>query len=173
MKKIIVFIIYSSISLCYGQDLPRFNLINGTKNVIINVGSKSAKEIYKKSVDWVNLNYKNPNEVVDEKIENQMIRINCFQSNFCFKNHKEEGKIPCGLNYIIHLQFKDGKYKVGLSPEKIIANGEAVPFSNIDYQEEIDRNSYVEAKKSFEKSINELSKSLYNHITNNKSDDSW
>lgn len=176
MKNSITFTLFLFVSLCYGQDLPKFSLTNGVKDAVINVGEKSAREIYEKSVDWLNSKYKNPSEVVDERIKNKMIKISGFQSNFSFYNSREGNKVSYALDYSIQFKFKDGKYKIEFSPKQVRANGETFPFvaysNNLD-EDDIYEASYMEAREYFERSINNLSLSLYNYITNSDDDDNW
>lgn len=84
-----------------------------TDYVVGNVEGKTAQELYKKTIDWINVTYKNPKEVIKAQIENDYIRIEGAKSNMlCFKTL---GLVNCSdVRYQIEISLKDGKYKFDL-----------------------------------------------------------
>lgn len=73
-----------------------------TNYLISNCDSKSKEELYKKTIDWISINFKNPKEVIQSQIENEMIRIEGFTENFNGTSN---------ASYLIEISFKEGKYK--------------------------------------------------------------
>jgi hypothetical protein len=110
MKKLLIFML--SISACVSAQETEFKFTKDgfTDYVIGSVANKTASELYKKTIDWVNITYKNPREVIKAQIENDYIRIEGFKSSMLCKkillsNICENGR------YQIEISFKDGKYK--------------------------------------------------------------
>ena len=110
MKKLL-FILLSISALGNAQETEfKFTKDGFTDYVIGTVTNKTASELYKKTIDWVNITYKNPREVIKAQIENDYIRIEGFKSSMLCKkillsNICENGR------YQIEISFKDGKYK--------------------------------------------------------------
>lgn len=118
MKKIILGLLVF-ISFCSNAQETEFKFINDkekgfTDYVVGNTEGKTALELYKKTLDWVAITYKNPKEVVKAQIENDYIRIEGFKSNLlCIKSL---GLLTCSdVRYQIEISFKDGKYKFDLT----------------------------------------------------------
>lgn len=84
-----------------------------TDYVVGIVEGKTAQELYKKTIDWINVTYKNPKEVIKAQIENDYIRIEGSKSNMlCIKSL---GMLNCSdVRYQIEISLKDGKYKFDL-----------------------------------------------------------
>ena len=64
-------IIFSSI--CYSQQ-TRFKISRDTITdfIVTDCQSKTQNEIYQKTIEWVSINFKNSDEVIQSKIENKM-----------------------------------------------------------------------------------------------------
>ena len=83
-----------------------------TDFVVTNIDNKTQSELYKKTIDWVDVTFKNPKEVIKAQIENDYIRIEGFSKELlCFNSM---GKAFYDANYVIEISFKDGKYKFDL-----------------------------------------------------------
>lgn len=114
MKKItILFIIFFAIGSAQNTMFSVSKEKGLTEFVIQEVPGNSASELYQKSLEWINKTYKNPNEVILAKIENDYIRFEGYQQNlFCFN---ALGAKNCNdVKYQIELSFKDGRYKFGI-----------------------------------------------------------
>ena len=110
MKKIVIILLLVSGVLTAQERDFKFTKDGFTDYVIGKVPNKTASELYKKSIDWVNITFKNPREVIKAQIENDYIRIEGISSSMlCLKillsNNCEDGR------YQIEISFKDGKYK--------------------------------------------------------------
>nr|WP_315144495.1 DUF4468 domain-containing protein [uncultured Flavobacterium sp.] len=111
-----------------------------TDYVVGVVEGKTAQELYKKTLDWVSVTYKNPKEVIKAQIENDYIRIEGAKSNMlCVKSF---GMLNCNdVRYQIEISLKDGKYKFDLikleqytSPSQYSAGGwSEVGLTNTSY----------------------------------------
>jgi hypothetical protein len=110
MKKLLFSLLLISAFANAQETEFKFTKDGFTDYVIGTVPNKTASELYKKTIDWVNITYKNPREVIKAQIENDYIRIEGFKSSMLCKkillsNICENGR------YQIEISFKDGKYK--------------------------------------------------------------
>lgn len=85
-----------------------------TDYVVGVVEGKTAQELYKKTLDWISVTYKNPKEVIKAQIENDYIRLEGVKSSMLCT--KSLGLMNCSDGrYLIEISFKDGKYKFDLT----------------------------------------------------------
>jgi hypothetical protein len=110
MKKIVMLLLLVSGVMTAQETEFKFTKEGFTDYVIGTVPNKTASELYKKTIDWINITYKNPKEVIKAQIENDYIRIEGINpSMLCQKillsNICENGR------YQIEISFKEGKYK--------------------------------------------------------------
>lgn len=105
MRKIVFIIIYGLLlpKQAKAQDTDfKISKEYITNFLITNCDGKTKLEMYKKTIDWISINFKNPKEVIQTQIENEMIRIEGFTENFNGTSN---------ASYLIEISFKDGKYK--------------------------------------------------------------
>jgi hypothetical protein len=107
----------------------KFDKNGFTDFVVINIPNKTTAELYKSTLEWVNVTYKNPKEVIKSQVENEYIRIegirmNMFLTKVLLSNFYHNGR------YQIEISFKDGKYKfdvisleIYISPSQYTAGG--------------------------------------------------
>jgi len=110
MKKVLFILLLISAFANAQEAEFKFTKDGFTDYVIGTVPNKTASELYKKTIDWINITYKNPKEVIKGQIENEYIRIEGFKSSMLCK--KILGSNICeNGRYQIEISFKDGKYK--------------------------------------------------------------
>lgn len=80
-----------------------------TDFIVTSISNKTQSDLYKKTIDWINITYKNPSSVILSKIENEYIRIE--GSSFGLVTVNVLGKHPKESKYTIEISFKDGRYK--------------------------------------------------------------
>jgi hypothetical protein len=73
-----------------------------TDYIVTSCETKTQIEIYKKTIEWISLNFNNSKEVTQSQIENEMIRIEGFTESFNGTSN---------ATYLIEISFKEGKYK--------------------------------------------------------------
>jgi hypothetical protein len=103
-----VVLLFSTLSFAQETEFT-LNQEGLTSFVITPVKGKTQEELYKKTIDWVQVTFKNPREVIKGQIQNDYIRIEGSSENlvsFC----------PMGCyNYLtryqIEISLKDDKYK--------------------------------------------------------------
>lgn len=81
-----------------------------TKYIVVNIDSCSASKLYNKTIHWVGETYKNPDEVLKMKIENEKIRFDGFQKS-AFSINSLGIKYFLDARYSIEVSFKDNKIR--------------------------------------------------------------
>jgi len=109
MKKITFIILFIS-SLNYSQENFKYGE-NGLspKFLVIKIDSLKQNQIYENAVKWIKLNFKNPDEVIETSVENEMIRFTVIKQRVLSIGKSKP--IDYDLKYTISISFKDGKYK--------------------------------------------------------------
>ena len=78
--------------------------------VVIEKEGMSIEEGYQRIIEWVNVTYKNPAEVIKSQIENKYVRIEGFSSGLYIADRM--GLIPpYDVKYVITFNFKENKIK--------------------------------------------------------------
>ena len=179
-------------STAYSQK-DEFKVIDKCKiEPIVNVCSeKMANDIYSKAIDWINLTYLNPDDVIKGKVENDFIRFTGMKKEFHIKKIGHKGS-PIGehilfvfdLSYVMRIDFKDGKYRLSLESYKIIdkESGNVLTLESFVKNGNVEDDyygygvlNYYSFKEKLPLVINELNSSLYNYIIGKteKQKDDW
>lgn len=102
MKKIMIFIFFLSANAGFTQETEfKFTKDGFTDFVVVQCENKTQAELYKKTLDWIAVNYNTPSAVIKGQIENDYIRIEGSVKDLITSSSK----------YQIEISFKDGKYK--------------------------------------------------------------
>ena len=153
-----------------------------TDYIVTPIEGKTAPEIYKKVIEWIKVNYKNPNEVILSTIENEYIR---FEGVSDISKSKSK--------YQIEISIKDGRYKFDLIGLQVYVspNQMGTPVGWNNYYVNFISNSTKESRENMYKSdgsykgwckntseiptfFNELNKSLFDSIVSTvKKTDGW
>jgi len=106
-KRITILAIMTSIFGFSQETEFKFTKDGFTDYLVIPCEGKTQTDLYKKAIDWVNVTFNNPKEVIKAQIENDYIRIEGVGKNlFCVSDTNcSDGK------YQIEISVKDGKYK--------------------------------------------------------------
>ena len=165
------FILISLLTLSitgYSQDtLFKVNHVAITDFLVTSCENKTQTEIYKKTFEWVSRTFKNSNQVIQSKIENEMIRIEGYTESFAGGS----------LNavYLIEISFKVGKYK--FDPLKFTLTNDGIHkfefFETFTSYFKSDGNVKERLKDTVsgvENTINGLNTSLKDYIMGKKSD---
>lgn len=102
--------------------------------VVLNIENKTAKELYDNMMKYINLNYKNPKEVIKGSVESDFIKFDTYVGGFPLV--KSIGvTMEMGTTYTILLSFQDNKIKFEIidlvmknrnGPMKAIFSGSAM-----------------------------------------------
>ena len=114
MKKIylLIILVFSFTSLFAQTQV--FSLSNEkpvfpNQYVAIEVDSLSIESGYNRVLEWVNVTYNNPNEVIKSQLENKYVRIEGIVSNFY--PYDILNTMFASLKYKIEFKFKQNKVK--------------------------------------------------------------
>lgn len=172
MKKIILTVILLISVNAFSQTEKFYFKPDGTSEYqVFETPNFKASELYQKTINWININYKNPNSVIKAKVENEMIRIDGFGQNVFSRTFKSGSKGNYDVKYTIEFEFQDSKYRVKYIHNGITVDGKQVFFSFTDVINNIpDKNGNVwtNAKEDYEKYIQTQLDSLFNYITRPK-----
>lgn len=168
MKKLVL-LLFMSIGALAQETEFKFTKDGFTDFIVTEVPGKLQNQLYKKTLDWISVTYKNPKEVLKAQIENDYIRIEgskhglvCITRliKFCYESR-----------YQIEISFKDGKYKFDvIKIEYYVEPSKYGPGGWYDYQltnmneyfkksGEI-RGAYEDSQLQFPKFFNELNSEL-------------
>lgn len=179
MKNIIIMtiaIIFCTFS--YSQEITKLKLTqNGVEPIIVITDSLKATDLYKKSLNWVQETYKNPESVLKAKIENEKIRIDGFAEN-AWQTESLGMKQNFNMEYSIEISFKDGKYKFEfIIGQFSVAGGQKLSWDYRTFFKKTGeiRSVYSKSVPSLEETMNNLSMLYYNYVTGKttKKDDKW
>lgn len=173
MKKILLLVLLTFSTLSFGQETEfKFTKNGFTDFVVTSVEGKTQQELYKRTLDWIQVTYKNPKEVLLAQIENDYIRFEGIQRNsLCTKSLGMN--ICSNIRYQIEVSFKDGKYKFDVikletytEPSKYTSGGwYEFPINSNDYNAYYKTNGEIKPMfksypESLEKTFNDLNKNL-------------
>jgi len=191
MKRMIILVIATILSMNgFAQNAQFIVTKDGlrdandeTKNfVVIEVENVTAKELYDRSVKYVQEVYKNPDNVIKGSTNGEYLRIHTFVPSFMRYNNSG-AKISIDADYYVELRFKDGKVRyeiVNLSMKGSGINSKyEVKFSGgimsgyIIYKNNGDLFK-KEAKTDIEDYFNKQILALQLYLNNNsKTEDNW
>ncbi len=78
--------------------------------VVLNIENKTAKDLYNSAIKYINLNYKNPKEVIKGSLDSDFIKYETYVSNFPVVTSMG-AKMEMGTKYTTMLSFQDNKIK--------------------------------------------------------------
>ena len=111
MKKIIIVISFLLLTInITSQEKFTYAEKGLTDFVVLKIDSLSQSELFNKTIDWIKDTYKNPDEVIKAKFENEKIRFNGFKGN-AFSMSILGMPTFLDARYTIEIYFKDGRLK--------------------------------------------------------------
>jgi hypothetical protein len=78
--------------------------------LVIETPDRKASDSYLNALKYINEKYKNPDEVIKGKTENEYLRFETFVGQF-MKVNNSGVKLEISANYTTELRFRDGKVK--------------------------------------------------------------
>lgn len=93
-----------------------------TKNeyLVLEVEGKDANFLYNESLKFIALNYKNPDEVIKAKIENEYLRFESFMEAAFIHAKGKWVADPVNVKWTTELKFKDSKVRYEITPLDMI-----------------------------------------------------
>ena len=168
MKHIILALILGLFSFkTFAQDIELTP--EGFKSVVLNIEGKTAQEIYKKSLNFVQEYYKNPDKVLKANIENEKIRIEGYGEYVFYL--KILGKRYYSTWYTIEIEFKDNKARFTFSANKFTPDDAVSVYLSDFYKKDGSlKNLYKTAKLDLEKFTNKIKDHYHKYLTGKKGD---
>ncbi|MHC0442357.1 DUF4468 domain-containing protein [Flavobacterium sp. 3-210] len=179
MTKIITLAFVMICSIVFSQDTEfKMSKEGFTDYVVTPCEGKTQSEIYKKTLDWINVTYKNPKEVLKANLENDYVRFEGSASGLVCVNAL--GMKNCyNTKYQIEVSFKEGKYKFDIIEIQYYvsssqySSGGWYPFNMIGMEPYYNKKGEIRsAYKYYPEYIppyfNDLNKSLQNFVLSNE-----
>lgn len=116
MKRLILLLLTALCTLTYGQKLVvtpdglRDANDNEKTFVVLNAEGKTAKQLYDNAINYINKNYKSPDDVIKGKTEGEYLKFVTHVSKFLLVI-TARAKILIDADYTLELNFKDGNVK--------------------------------------------------------------
>ena len=162
----------------FSQDLAQLKLTPaGVEPIVVELGNLNAREIYKKSLNWVQETYKNPDEVLKANIESEKIRISGYANDaWWFKSLGMKQSMD--MEYSVEISFKEGKYRFDYTIGQFYASaGGKVLYNYTSFYKKSGevRKMYKVSVTSLELTMNSLSQSFHNYANGKtqEKDDDW
>lgn len=149
----------------------KFNPDSTADFVVYNVDKQKASELYVKTLNWINIIFKNPEAVIKAKVENEMIRIEAFNKKVFTRTFKSGSTGDYDALYTLEIQFQDDKYRIKYTNDEIRVDGMKVYFTFSDMLNNVpdkNGNTFDNCKTQYEANVQELINSLYQYITKPK-----
>lgn len=143
--------------------------------VVIEKDSMSVQEGYKTVLEWINIVYNTPKEVIKAQLENDYVRIEGSKSNSpCIKSL---GIPSCwDTKYSLTFEFKENKVKLQLTRLQIYTSpnqytsggwGEAIPhFKSLTKKNGKPAKTMVQMYEGFETTIEDLHRDFEVYLKN-------
>lgn len=116
----LLFLLFQTVNAQYYKVTPQglTPLKTPEKNyLVIDFDSLNKKELYKKSIAFINETYENPKEAIKADTENEYIRVKTYIPNF-MKVNNGGVNIIVDNEYTLELKFKDNKVRFEILEEK-------------------------------------------------------
>jgi archaellin len=161
--------------MTYAQHAPQFELTKaGVEPLVVIVDSLNARQLYKKTINWVQVNYKSPAGVLKVDIKNETVRIEDIKNNVWFSSSPDT-TFYYDVEYIFTMNFEDNKitmsFDFGNTWNRSAQNAShsyCINYKKIWKQNGELHTIYKETKPGIDLMMNELSLSLINHLRNDK-----
>ena len=174
MKKLFLGALLLLSTISFGQDtIFKFTKESFTDYLVVPIEGKTQSDLYKKTLEWVQVVYNTPSEVLKGQIENEYIRIEGVAKNaLCVKAYCNTVK------YQIEISLKDGKYKFDatslsqyVSPSQYTSGGwyeVSLYAPKLYYKENGDiRSTYSQYPENIEAVFNNVNESLKSYLNKN------
>jgi len=174
MKNLIILSLFIS-SVAFSQ-VPKIELTpNGVEPTVVHVGIMPAADIYAKTVNWIENNFDNPNDVMVANIEDKSITIKAVEPKVW--TPMRIGQITnYGLNYTLKIEFKDGRYRMTYTLGNFEIEGKQLSSTPKDLFKKFDgsiKYNLEGAVYGIENKLNKRTESLYNFIMGIDNGEEW
>ena len=110
MKKLVILSLLIS-TVAFSQ-VPKLELTpNGVEPAVINVAVMPASAIYAKTINWLENNFDNPDDVMVANIENKSISLKAVEPKVWTPNRIGQNN-NYDIAYTLKIECKDSRYRV-------------------------------------------------------------
>ena len=174
MKNLILIALFTS-SVEFSQ-VPSLELTpKGIEPAIINTNMLTASKLYEKTINWLEKNYENPDDVIVANLENKELTIKAVEPKVWTPN-RIGTDTNYDMEYTLKIEFKDSRYKIVYELGNFEKNGVQLSTSYKDLFKKFDgsvKYNYDGAVAGIEKKFNEKTLSLYNFIMGISNGEDW
>ena len=163
MRKIIFgLLIFFNLPIYSQESEFKFTKDGLTDFVVEPVSGKTQDELYKKTLDWLAVTFKEPREVIKATIENEYIRIEGFSKELICYSYM--GKRCSDTRFEIEISFKDGRYKFDLlSISEYNNQSRSIIWTNFDI---VNTSTYFDKKGEAKSSYKFIVNTVPEHFNN-------
>jgi Domain of unknown function (DUF4468) with TBP-like fold len=153
MNKIIFFLLLLITNFSFSQKI---NTEGNGYTEIVKADSLTKTEIYNKLKEWISLNYKSANDVIQLDTKDKLI----VKGNFVLEYVQSNTLLNMRVTNVLLLSIKDNRYKIDLTPTEIY-NPDYPSVKAGEDKIKIYITEQFMNKEVFTKYANELSKQTY------------
>ncbi len=172
---LVIFILLSKITSA--QQIPQFELTkNGVEPIVVIVDSLNAHQLYKKTLNWIQENYKNPVEVLKVDNKNEQVRIEDIKNNVWFYRIPDT-TFYYDVEYLLSVNFEDNKISISFDfgntwnrSAQYVTHSYRINYKKLWKQNGEVHPIYKETKPGIDQMMNELSLSLISYLRDDKKD---
>lgn len=156
MNKIIFFLLLSITNLSFSQKI---NTEGNGYTEIVKADSLTKTEIYNKLTEWISLNYKSANDVIQLDRKDKII----VKGNFVFNYNYGKSLSQMRVTNLLMFSIKDNRYKIDLNPTDIY-NPDYPDTKNSPFKDRLLKTiiskEYLN-REEYKKFTNEIAKQTY------------
>lgn len=157
------------------QQIPPFELTkDGVEPIVVVVDSLNARQLYMKTLNWIQENYKNPSEVLKVDIKNEKVRIEDIKNNVWFYRNPDT-TFYYDVEYLFNVNFEDNKIRISFEfgntwnrSAQYVTHSYCINYKKLWKQNGEVHDIYKETKPGIDQMMNELSLSLINYLRDDK-----
>jgi len=166
MKKIMLLL---AVMVSFGIHAQKFRFKNDgtTEYMVHSADSISAAKFYARTLKWIDINYKNPQDAIKARTKNKMIKLDGVMPA-AFTIMLDSVNSDYNATYSLELHFKNGKYRVKYLHHSLVVDGQRplLKLTDIIQQKpEKDDKNWVNHRQQYESKVQKLLTSLHRYIT--------
>lgn len=122
--------------------------------------------IYKRTKEWIQYNFKSPNDVLKADLNGNYLRLNGYDSHG-YTRSSLGLPYTYPISFVMEVEIKDGRYRLTLDITDVWYEGKSAGFPLQNYFKEDGsvRKMYIGTVEQLTAKANELNLSLYKYIT--------
>jgi len=152
MKRILLLLMLCPV-ISQAQELLKLTE-EGVAPIVVQAEGKTAQDLYKKTIDWVNTYFVNPDKVLKGKVEGDYIRIEGFCDN-CWSTKSLGIVNRMDYSYTLVIEFQEGKYRYAVTVDQLSSDGQKMMYTYKSFfNKKGIRSAYEVAHKEIEESLN-------------------